>query len=65
MIVLQFIKCSFKSVSTKNKADGKSISTTPVLTDAIKKRTERFGDISQAAKANAMNVCKNFFFFNY
>jgi hypothetical protein len=39
---------------TKNKADGKS---TPVLTDAIKKRTERFGDVAQVAKANTSNVC--------
>ncbi len=42
---------------TKNKADGKSAPTTPVLTDAIKKRTERFGDVAQVAKANTSNVC--------
>lgn len=27
------------------------------LSDAIKKRTERFGDISQVAKANTLTVC--------
>jgi hypothetical protein len=36
----------------KNKANGKSAS----ITDAIKKRAERFGDISQAAKINTLNV---------
>ena len=40
----------------KNKSDGKSAPATPVLTEAIKKRTERFGDVSQAAKVNTMNV---------
>jgi hypothetical protein len=28
----------------------------PVLSDAIKKRAERFGDVSQVAKTNTMNV---------
>ena len=43
-------------MSTKNKTDGKSAPTSPVLTDAIKKRTERFGDVSQVAKATTTNV---------
>jgi hypothetical protein len=52
------MKYFLKSASTKNTAAEQSASTTPVLTDAIKKRTERFGDVSQVAKANASNVCK-------
>jgi hypothetical protein len=31
-------------------------SNTPILSDAIKKRAERFGDISQIAKTNKLNV---------
>lgn len=50
------MKYFFKSTSTKNTAGEQSASTTPVLTDAIKKRTERFGDVSQVAKANTSNV---------
>ncbi|CAF4570801.1 unnamed protein product [Rotaria sp. Silwood1] len=46
------------STTNNNKTAGKSASTTPVLSDAIKKRAERFGDISQAAKAKALNEQK-------
>ena len=35
---------------------GKSVSSSPVMTEEIKKRTERFGDVSQVAKANTMTV---------
>ncbi len=42
--------------SSTVKSAGTSASTTPVLSDAIKKRAERFGDVSQAAKANTSNV---------
>ena len=38
----------------QTKADKNS---TPVLTDTIKKRMERFGDVSDVAKANTLNVC--------
>lgn len=44
----------FQSPSKKNKANGQS--TTPELSEAMKKRTERFGDVSDAAKASTMNV---------
>ncbi|CAF4603211.1 unnamed protein product, partial [Rotaria magnacalcarata] len=37
---------------------GKSPSTTPTVPDAIKKRAERFGDISQVAKTNTINEQK-------
>jgi hypothetical protein len=42
----------------KNKTDGKSVPASPVLSEEVKKRTERFGNVSQAAKANTLNVCK-------
>jgi hypothetical protein len=45
------------SLFQKNKIDGKSAPTSPVLTEDIKKRAERFGDVSQAAKTNTMTVC--------
>ncbi|CAF2985662.1 unnamed protein product [Rotaria sp. Silwood2] len=44
--------------TTNNKAAQKSASTTSDLSDAIKKRTERFGDISQVAKTNTLNEQK-------
>ncbi|UJR33097.1 hypothetical protein I4U23_020554 [Adineta vaga] len=46
------------STSTKQKVNGKSAPSTPVLTEEIKKRTERFGDVSQVAKSNTMNEQK-------
>ncbi|CAF0828874.1 unnamed protein product [Adineta steineri] len=46
------------SALTKKNTSGKSTATTPVLTDEIKKRTERFGDISQVAKTIAVDEQK-------
>ncbi|CAF1012971.1 unnamed protein product [Rotaria sp. Silwood1] len=46
------------AVSTKNKIDRKSLPTTEVVSDAIKKRTERFGDVSDVAKANTLDEQK-------
>ncbi|CAF2417753.1 unnamed protein product [Rotaria sp. Silwood2] len=43
------------AASTKNKIDRKSSPTTQDLSDAIKKRTERFGNISDDAKANTLD----------
>ena len=42
---------------SKKNQNGKSAPSTPALTEAIKKRTERFGDVAQVAKANTANVC--------
>ncbi|CAF4173670.1 unnamed protein product [Adineta steineri] len=36
-----------------------SSSTIPLLSDAVQKRTQRFGDVSTAAKLNTMNEQKN------
>ncbi|CAF1435491.1 unnamed protein product [Adineta steineri] len=36
-----------------------SSTTTPLLSDAVQKRTQRFGDVSKAAKLNTMNEQKN------
>ena len=44
-------------MSMKNKADKLNLSIIPTLSDTIKKRTQRFGDISQVAKINVLNVC--------
>ncbi|CAF0744542.1 unnamed protein product [Adineta steineri] len=46
------------SALTKKNTNGKPTSTTPVLTEEIKKRTERFGDISQVAKTIAVDEQK-------
>ena len=55
-----FKVCSFQSPSKKNKANGQSAAATPVLTDAMKKRTERFGDVSEVAKSSTANVRRRF-----
>lgn len=52
--MLELGNASFQPPSKKNKANGQSAS--PVLTEAMKKRTERFGDVSEVAKASTMNV---------
>ncbi|CAF1537432.1 unnamed protein product [Adineta steineri] len=36
-----------------------STTTTPLLSDVVQKRTQRFGDVSTAAKLNTMNEQKN------
>ncbi|CAF1402092.1 unnamed protein product [Adineta steineri] len=36
-----------------------STTTTPLLSDAVQKRTQRFGDVSKVAKLNTMNEQKN------
>ncbi|CAF0956405.1 unnamed protein product [Rotaria sordida] len=46
------------STTNNNSTAGKSASTTPVLSDTIKKRAQRFGNISQAAKATTINEQK-------
>lgn len=47
-------------------ATGKLPSTTPTVPDVIKKRVERFGDTSQVAKTNTINVwMRMFLLFEY